>query len=267
MRSVTHRSALGMVVLLVGGTATVQAAARPIWTGRSGGYSWVWSDSDITAARFGARTPVLSLKQRLKVAPDRDAQASRLRSATVLSVVGPMLSVRVDDEWTGGAHPSGWTWYQTFDARSPARKTTLTDYILYSSIRKPLFEDKIIGAILRRKGRKAAPETSAQLEKDLALEKFQVGETEHQFTEHPLSEFSFHHVERDQVAIRLNVAWGAEVYRFRTTAIGFMAPIQPQLQRWLKSAAAGREGFLQRTSKSRFKGKQSILMEWSKDPR
>lgn len=254
-----HARHLLLLALLMVGVLEAHAASPVIWTGKSGGYVWVWSAKDVTATPNGAKRPVLSLRQELETGELGSTYTSR--SVTVLSVVGPVLSVRIEDFWTGGAHPSGATWHQTFDARNPTRKRTLTDYVPYQSLRGPLFADKVVGRILKRKGLKAAPDTSAQLEKLLSSETFKVGFIEHGFSEHALSEFSFHHLEGDRVAIRLNVPWAHEVYRFRTTEIGVLAATPPEFKSWLEAASVGREGFLRRSGARRFPDKSSIIVE------
>lgn len=255
-----HARQLLLLALLLLGVMEAHAAPPVIWTGKSGGYVWVWSANDVTASPHGARKPVLSLRQELETG-ELGSTYTR-RSVTVLSVVGPLISVQVHDYWEGGAHPSGETWRQTFDARSPTRKRTLTDYVPYQSLRKPLFADKVVGGILKRKGLKAAPSTSARLEKLLSSETFQVGNIEHRFGEHALSEFSIHHLEGDRVAIRLNVSWSYEAYRFFTTEIGLLADTPPSLKNWLTKASSGQEGFLGRNGARRFRDKSSILWEW-----
>jgi hypothetical protein len=256
-----------LTVLLLAGAMSAQAAAKVVWSGDSGGYNWVWTDSNLTATRPDAKVPSLSLRQLLRTEPDKEVQTYRSISVQVLSVVGPLASVKVMDEWDGGAHPSGAFWYQTFDARHPKREATLTDYVPYTFLRAPLYADKVVGGILRKKGWKQAPKTSAEFERALDGEVFEVDQIEHQFGKHPLTEFSFHHVEGDQVAIRLNVGWGKEANRFQTTQIGFLAPIPPQLKGWMTRSAAGTAGFLTRTSVSRFAGKTISLLEWSKGER
>jgi hypothetical protein len=254
-------------VLLLVSAAGARAASPAVWSGKSGGYTWVWSPRNLTATRPGAKAPSVSLRQLLRTEPDKEVQTYRSVSARVLSVVGPLASLQVTDEWDGGAHPSGAIWYQTVDARHPTRETTLTDYIPYASLRAPLFADKVVGGILRKKGWKEAPKTSAQLEQALDGETFQVDQFEQMFGRHPLTEFSFHHVERGQVAIRLNVGWGNEANRFHTTQIGLLAPIPPQLKSWIGKSASGTEGFLGRAGATRFKGGTISLLEWSKDRR
>jgi hypothetical protein len=248
--------------LLLLGAAGAQAAAPTIWRGRSGGFSWTWSARDLTATRGGSE--VLSLRKALKISPDREIQTHLRRSARLVSLVGPLASMRIEDEWDGGAHPSGATTWRTFDARRPSRVPSLTDYIPYGNLRGPLFADRVIGGILRRKGLRTAPATAAQLEAAIKGETFSVGEIEHQFGSRPLSEFSFHHLDGRNVGVRLHVGWAAEVYRFRTTQIGLAVAAPPELSGWLRAAAGGREGFLQRSGAARFKDRSAVLFEWSR---
>lgn len=254
-----------LLILLLAGAGSARAAAKIVWSGNSGGYHWMWTDSNLTATRPGAEASSLSLRQLIRTEPDKEVQTSRSVSAQVLSVVGPLVSLKIMDEWDGGAHPSGAFWYQTFDARHPQREAKLTDYVPYTFLRSSLYADKVVGGILRKKGWKQAPKTSAELERALDGEVFEVDQIEYEFGKHPLTEFAFHHVEGDRVAIRLNVGWGSEANRFQTTQIGLLASIPPQLKSWMTKSAAGTEGFLARTSLSRFKGKTISLLEWSKD--
>ena len=255
------------LALLLGGAVGVRGASTVVWSGESGGYAWVWSACDLTATRAGAKSPSLSVRQLLRTEPDKEVQTYRSVSVQPLSVVGPLVSLKVMDEWDGGAHPSGAIWYQSIDARHPTRSATLTDYVPYESLRAPLFADKFVGGILRKKGWKQAPKTSSQLEHALDGETFEAEQVEYEFGQHPLTEFSFHHVEGNQVAIRLNVSWGSEANRFQTTQIGLLAPTPPRLKSWIENSASGTAGFLGRASASRFKGRMISLLEWSKERR
>jgi hypothetical protein len=236
--------------------------AAVIWTGPSGGYRWTWSPTDVTAHK-GAARPSLSLRRAL--APQDD----RLEGLTVyqcavrpLSVVGSLLSYRRDDYWEGGAHPSGSISYSTVDAARPGRPLRLTDLFPDAAVRKALWNDPVVRRALSGAGVRREPQTAAALVAALEGKNFG-GEDgfKYSFPGDLLTQFAFHHLEGDRVAVRLNVPWGAEIYRFQSTQIGLLLPVPSSLKAPLQRAATGREGFLMREARRRFGEKQAEVFE------
>lgn len=244
--------------------AAVQAQGRVFWRGTSGGYRWEWSARDITAAPSGGGAR-FSLKRHLFPRPP----SGELEGLTFLgvtaqpkSVVGPYLSYREDRYWEGGAHPSGSIGYHVVDVRSPRREVRLTDLFPQAAVRDALWSDPVVRKALAGGGVRTRPATAAALVKALELKSFGGDEgMTYQFMPNFLSQFAFHHLEGDRVAVRLNVPWSAEIYRFQSTEIGILLPIPPGLRGPLRRAAAGREGFLARNAARQFGDKSTTLLE------
>ena len=184
-------------------------------------------------------------------------------SVEPMSLVGSLLCYRRDDYWEGGAHPSGAIGYDHVDAARPGKTLKLTDLFPDATVRDALWNDKIVRKVLTDAGVTTKPATSKALAEKLKFKTFsdKEGEIEYGFNPDLLSEFSFHHLEGDKVAVRLCVPWGAEVYRFQYTEIGLLLPIPARLRAPLRAAAAGRSGFLGREAKRRFKDRETSLFD------
>lgn len=251
------------IVLALTGIAGAKAAARPVtyWSGRSGGYSWRFTTQDVTAA---GRRPSLSLRRKLvgKAFGELDGYSAYRISVEPLSLVGSLLCYRRDDYWDGGAHPSGAVGFDHVDAARPTRKLRLTDLFPDAAVRDALWNDKIVRRALANTGLKTKPATAAKLVERLAFQRYaDKEEVEYTFTKDLLSQFAFHHLEGNRVAVRLCMPWGAEIYRFRSTELGILLPIPARLRQPLQAAAAGRSGFLTREARRRWKDRDTTLFD------
>ncbi|HLK55162.1 MAG TPA: hypothetical protein VKU00_01275 [Chthonomonadaceae bacterium] len=235
---------------------------KPIWSGTSGGYTIQWTEKDLsvrakpldTRPRISARTLVLK---------DVDAETTREAEFDIklLSVVGPILSFEVHAYVDGGgAHPMLATYYQVVDATHPARTVALTGLFPDAQVLKALLADKIIQKVLATDGAQAPPTTCIELVKRLNGKEFG-GESDSEYGFGPdfLTEFAFHHIEGDMVAVRLSVSHGAEVYRGEHTQIGILLPIPTLLQHPFELARARKEGFLMQDAIKLFKDNQTKI--------
>jgi hypothetical protein len=255
---------LGMLAL--GLTLGARAAGgKRFWSGTSGGYRWTWTEKDITA-QPGGGVQAFSLKRHLFPKGFGESELEGMTSFTAtakpLSVVGSLLCIREDHYWEGGAHPSGSISYAAIDVAHPKRKLQLTDFFPDAQVRDALWADNIVHKTLVGGGVKGKPATARALEKALAIKYFG-GEEGHTycFTPDFLSQFSFHHLEGDRVAVRLCVPWGAEIYRFQSTEIGILLPVPASLRSQLQAAADGKAGFLTRQYAKRFEDQSATLLE------
>jgi hypothetical protein len=114
---------------------------------------------------------------------------------------------------------------------------------------------------------KGTPRTSKQLVKLLSGKSFG-GEENGQFGFQGdfLERFAFHHVEGNNVAVRLNVSWNYEIYRFSSTQIGILLPVPARLRKALQDADARRQGFLMRDAKKVAGGHDTVLFTIGKVP-
>jgi hypothetical protein len=260
-------SAFLCVALALGGVAGARAANRPAatyWSGRAGGYGWRFTTSDITAT---GKKPRLSLQRKLigKARGELEGYTAYRITVEPLSLVGSLLCYRRDDYWEGGAHPSGAIGYDHVDAARPERTLLLTDLFPDAAVRDALWNDSIVRKTLAGAGVKTRPATSKALVTRLAMKRFTEkeggDEIEYIFPQALLSQFAFHHLEGNKVAVRLCIPWGAEIFRFRSTELGILLPIPARLRPSLQAAAAGRAGFLTRGAKARFRERDTVLFD------
>jgi hypothetical protein len=254
IRGLLAAAAIGSVSRTQGQKSALKRA-ETLWAGKSGGYTWNWTTADLTAAPSSAsgRTAFSANKAERKVAgaATNEVQTYFECSITPLSVVGTLVSYERDYAWEGGAHPSGAITYITVDVSKPYRPLKLTDFFSDSAILKALLTDPIIQKVMTRE-KIAAPKTSAALVKLLNFKNFG-GEDDDKygFSEDLLSRFAFHHVDltNGQVAVRLNISWAIEVFRFQTTQIGLLLPLPEKLRTALAKADQQQQGFLMKDAK------------------
>ncbi len=220
---------------------------------------------DVTAQVPGRRTG-FSVKQLLTPGKDETSEMDTLEiKAKPLSLVGSVLSLRRDDYWDGGAHPSGAIEYYALDPTRLRARLTLTDLFPDRDVVRALWADPIVRRSLTKAGVQSPPATAAALERKLEDQSFGGEEgSKYGYGKDFLKGFSFHHLEGDRVAVRLCVSWYTEIYRFNSTEIGILLPIPARLRAAFQSAAAGREGFLTRSLPPALKGKEAFLINISR---
>jgi hypothetical protein len=177
-----------------------------------------------------------------------------------LSIVGGIACYERDYYWEGGAHPSGSIDYVVLDAAKRDRRMSLPDLFDDTDILNALMADKIIRETLKRNNVTDTPKTSDELVKLLSGKTFG-GDNDMRYGFEPdlLSRFAFHHIEGNRVAVRINVSWASEIYRFTSTQIGILLPIPARLRNSLEAASTGKSGFLMRSSKKLSRGTQTVL--------
>lgn len=252
----------GALALAVSAPVALLAAPKTTWRATSGGCEWQGTSKDIKV--FGAARESLSLARMLfpkatKSGPDDD-DGYTVYTCTVrpLSLVGRLLSYRRDDYWEGGAHPSGSIGFEVYKA---GKKTApkLTDLFPDSQVLAALLADPIVKRVMKRE-KIAAKKTSAELVEALKLKYFG-GEDDMKFN-FPgdlLSQYAFHHLEGDKVAVRLSCPWGTEIYRFQSTQLGLLLKAPAHLKGPLERAASGKEGFLMREADRRYRDAEATL--------
>jgi hypothetical protein len=190
----------------------------------------------------GLFSVVQALKKEFRK-PDTDNGYSYYEvSFAPLSAVGSLLSYERDDYWDGGAHPSGGESFVTVDARDPAHPLLLTDLFPATQIRHVLLSDPIVQHVLTRE-KIAPPLTLQELVKSLAGKEFGgEGDMKYSFPENLLADFAFHHVENGNVAVRLLLPHGSEIFRFQHTQLGLLLPMPARWKAALVEAASGTSG-------------------------
>lgn len=277
----TVRMGLAMAVALLcigcGVSAQQLRHDRPakneiVWSGTSGGYRWKWTTADLAAFRPGAVRASFSAlgfekrtNQQLKDEKSDPVDTYLECTIVPLSIVGSLVSYERDYYWEGGAHPSGGIDYVTIDASRPGHRLLLTDLFPDSAIVRAMLADKIVADTLKRNHVADLPKTTAQLVQALKGKSFGGDDNyRYGFEEDLLGRFAFHHIEGDRVAVRLNVSWSSEIYRFSSTQIGLLLPIPARLRAPLQLAADRRQGFLMADAKKLTRGKTTVLFEFGK---
>lgn len=158
-----------------------------------------------------------------------DGEVVESDTYTLLSVVGPIVSVREQWYYEGGAHPSYGTSFRALDALTGAKvslRTLFTDDALFQA----LSADKVVREDLHG----ATPTTLDALLGALD------GECARSMGPQLLEQFAFYEVDAAQhrVAVRIGVSHGCEVLRGTFTQIGVYLPIPPALSADLTAAAA-----------------------------
>lgn len=245
-----------------------------VWTGTAGSFRWKWTTANLTAASastgrtafsalaFEKRTSTL-LKDEKEDPIDTYVECS----IQPLSIVGSIVCYQRDYYWEGGAHPSGSIDFLAVDATNPGRKLSLTDLFPDADVLDALMSDKIVRDTLKRNSVTGTPRTCKQLVKLLSGKSFGGDENgQFGFQDDLLERFALHHVEGSKVAVRLNVSWNYEIYRFSSTQIGILLPTPARLRTAIQNAESRRQGFLMRDSKKIAGKHDTVLFTGGKEP-
>jgi hypothetical protein len=271
------------------GRAMAANAASEIWSGCSGGYCIDWTTTDITAAKAGTSSGALALSSELRSAFNRDEAELRSDRATsispqaapaesdactrevnttLLSVVGPVLSIRNTEMTTcrAEAHPAGETRIIAVDLAKAAPQgasgaelnpVPLTDYVPANAILSALRKDSLVQKVLKATG--SSPATLDQLVDDLASAPPVLEDGRcYSFPDDLLTRFTFHSIKNDQVAVRIGLP-GAGPCRENLTMIGIQVPAPRHLMSALRLAASRKEGFLNKDAQAVAKGQKTTV--------
>jgi hypothetical protein len=254
------------------------AQQRMIWTGRSGGFLFQWSATEISARpASGARGVLFSAKTLARrgfaefLAASKDPETGEVekcsydRTFTVLSVVGSIISLR-DNNFSAcerAAHPGGETRYTAIDlAReggvfykqeqmdvdlaNPGKVAKLTDIFDETDILNALLADPLVREALA--GSESKPRSLGEFVEAFAGASGVTGKHCYSVAEDMFTRFAFHHLENGKVAVRLGLS-GAGPCREFLTEIGILLPIPASLKTALAQAESGKEGFLMKDQK------------------
>ncbi len=172
----------------------------------------------------------------------------------VLSIVGTLVAYRQSGAGNtpGAAHP---TRYDVLTVRDLARKDvrpSLLDYYSEKQIVQALKADPHLRKFANPEGTFAQATTLPALVEALDLqwaqENAEAGDCAYdvRFGTEMVGQFFFHHVTKDQVAVRIEIPPGSEwCNRLRgTQQIGLLLPIPGRLRPYLLAAQRGEAGFL-----------------------
>lgn len=246
---------LGMAsALFLMGAAPVQ-----LWSGTSAGFQLNWSDTDLRVK--AGNQPAVSLFPPLpEMDPDPQYRCEYDWGLTPLSWVGPYLSYREESNWgcMKAAHPGSLTEFQVKDLRAPNKVLALNQLFPDSEILKALLADTVIREALAAdpqasKGQQKFSSTAALLSALAA----RYGKCEYELGKDMLKHFAFHHIQGQQVAVRIGLSHGCEAARGNLTQLGILLKIPPALKDPLQQALKGKAGFLMGAFETRFKERRS----------
>lgn len=230
------------------------AAPAALWSGNSGGFQLNWSETDLRIK--SAKTQFSLFPPTPALDPDPEIRCEYEWGLQPLSWVGPYLSYRQESYWgcMKTAHPGMQTEFLVKDLRAPQKPLALNQLFPDAQILKALLADGVVRQALAK-----APKRSFQSTAELlaALNELN-GECEYYFGKDMLTHFAFHHVQGQQVAIRIGLSHGCEAARGNLTQLGLLLPIPPALKAPLQAATQGKAGFLMGQMETRFKDRKSL---------
>ncbi len=183
------------------------------------------------------------------------------KSTSEIARVGPFVSTKIDtnSRCDGAAHASDSHEFKTNDLRHGAEPLSLNDLFKKEDIYKALMSDKLVKHALASVN--AEPGNFAELEKllsggdgfGIAVYQDRPGKDPLDFNlnNHMFSNFSFHHLEGNRVAIRLLLDYGSEASRNQMTQLGIALPVPEGLKKSLLNASKGVDGFLMKDAEKR----------------
>jgi hypothetical protein len=135
-------------------------------------------------------------------------------SGRVVSVVGTYVSVEVHEEMDceGAAHPSNYVSYRVLDLAAGGREVSLTDLVPEAAVLRALLNDPVIQRALG--GQPVATLSELYQNAD--------GGCEMLIDESLVRSFAFHHLDGDQVAVRIGLSHGCEASRGAFTQLGVL---------------------------------------------
>lgn len=179
----------------------------------------------------------------------------------VLSRVGPYVSKEIDvnTKCAGGTHPSDSHEFRTIDSTAGGKSLNLTDLFKKEDIYDALMNDKIVQSALSSVH--AHPKNFEELQKTLNIDDgLGIGVYQERpgkdpvdiyLNNHILSNFAFHHMDGNKVAVRLLPDFGSEAARNKMTQLGIDLPIPAGMEDAFANASGGNGGFLMKDSRTK----------------
>jgi hypothetical protein len=243
--------------------ADTSTQGKDIWVGRIGGMTIRWSTSDIIVhpsdntkeVRFSAKSLAQKdLEATLNMAREPSGTENRLalyeRDFTMLSAVGSILSFQDHYfiSFRHEAHPAGETRFTAIDLAKSGDVVKLTEFFSEPVILHALLADPLIKEALRSAGHPDTPKTLNELIERVSPGVFGFGGFCYSISDDLLTRFAFHHIEGNNVAVRIGLSGGGPC-REALTQLGLLLPIPDSLKGALALAESGEEGFLMKDQK------------------
>jgi len=238
-------------------------ANKIIWTGKAGGYNYVWKFCGIEIYKNASIIKNISLPYSGSIDSKFISDANEFytqgysydisESYTILSVVGPILSYKAYFYCScGGSYPSH---YRNFFAVRRGKPVKLTDLFPENDIYAALMDDDE-GVVSRSLYNRETPTNLSEL---LEVLDKSIAEPFYSF-DNLMEHFAFYHVKGNKVAIRLGLTAGSlGVMRGAMMDIGIYLTIPKALKKSLTLASKKKEGFLMKDAEEIANGKESCV--------
>jgi LysM repeat protein/uncharacterized protein YgiM (DUF1202 family) len=265
---------------LLGLSHVAPGADKTIWQGESGGLKILWTSEDIIATKGGKvlfSAKALAKKdfevEFLDSESDSDFECNYERSFALLSVVGTIASIK-DMSYQycqGAARPLVNIRITTVDLAKPDKMVFLTDLFSESVLLKALLADSVIKKTLAEVGVSRPPSTLDEFWNiewpELGISARDSESGEECVFDIPgdfFARFAFHHLNKNQVAVRLGLSPIRPICQSAHTQLGIYLPIPTALNSALKNARKGQAGILMNTLK-KIAGKRNTTVRLATD--
>ena len=242
--------------------ANVQSAPmQVIWSGSSAGYPIRWTTKEISATANppSSTRPVIFSDIGLTILDFSEAGSTQTsncdfeRRSTVLSVVGPWLSLQHDDSMHcgNGTETTQRTQALAIDLTHPKRRPLLTEIFPERAVLLALLNAPPLNHTLTAL-HAAQPQTTAALVALLANSKAVCGSA---FPKDFLNRFAFRQVRGGQVLVRLGLPAGC-----KASEVLVWLPVPAAQTRSFAQAAARKQGFLLADQPAIAKGRTTTIL-------
>jgi uncharacterized protein YecT (DUF1311 family)/uncharacterized protein YgiM (DUF1202 family) len=233
-----------------------QAANKTIWQGQSGGLDIHWTEANITAIQgtkilFSAEALARkAFEKKFLGDSGKGAVCEYQRTFSLLSVVGNVASMKDTLEQHCQAIMKGYHRFTTVDLANPEKRVELTDFFPESVILKALLADTVIDKTLTNAGIKTTPSTLEALylfldkQTLIARDTEEGGKCQFILSEDFLTQFAFHHVNGNRIAVRMTLSPATAACRWSHAQLGIYLPIPSTFKVAFMQAQKGQVGFL-----------------------
>lgn len=172
----------------------------------SGNFEIVWSANEVIAHRRGKKKAIVVYRNK--------KQGDNHETHTLRSIVGPIVSYRLEWYSEGGAHPSFGSVFRTLDLTT-GKAARLDRLFGAGPVFAALRGDRVIKKALGRRKPKNLDELLRSADGGCKMD----------ISSSALSAFTFHHVVGNKVAVRIGLSHGCETERGKFTQLGLLLPI------------------------------------------
>ncbi len=256
-----------------GVTHATDKARQTIWQGKSGGLNIHWTSADIIATKgdkvlFSAKNSLArkDFEEQFLEAVGTEPVCEYKRTFTLLSVVGTIASMKDTFEQHCQAATHGFPKLTTINLVQPDKAVSLTDFFQESVILKALLADSLIKKALAAAGMMTKHPTTLKAlyrvleEPGIVARDSEDGKKCHfQLSEDFLRQFAFHHINKNQVAVRLGLEPAIQSCQWSHAQLGIYLPIPTALQSALNNARKTQAGVLMGHLKQIAGGRNTIV--------